>query len=83
MTLRITALLLSLFTAFVVQAAPDNFDRAKVEMRQYVYHDRNDEGDFYCGCKFDWVGASGGRVDLPSCGYQVRAQRYNQNQRNL
>ncbi|HDZ07735.1 endonuclease [Pseudohongiella sp.] len=74
MVLRITTLLLTLFVSVFIQAAPDNFDRAKVELRQFVYHDRNTEGEFYCGCKFDWVGVSGGRVDLPSCGYQVRAQ---------
>lgn len=74
MILRTTALLASLFTAFFVQAAPDNFDQAKIEMRQYIYHDRNDDGDFYCGCNFKWVATSGGRVDLASCGYQVRAQ---------
>jgi len=69
--------LFSLFVlawSVVIQAAPDTFDQAKTELRRYVYHDRNTAGDFYCGCKFDWVGATGGRVDLPSCGYHVRAQ---------
>jgi deoxyribonuclease-1 len=69
--------LISLFIllwSVVIQAAPDNFDQAKTELRRYVYHDRNTEGDFYCGCTFQWTGESGGRVDLASCGYQVRAQ---------
>lgn len=42
-------------------------------LRDYVYFDRNDDGDFYCGCRWDWVGSSSGRVDFASCGYQVRA----------
>ncbi|MDX3775259.1 endonuclease [Chromatiaceae bacterium AAb-1] len=58
-------------------AAPASFEQAKAELRRYVYHDRNqsDFGDFYCGCQWQWVGRSGGRVDLASCGYQVRAQQ--------
>ncbi|MBE0507253.1 MAG: endonuclease [Marinospirillum sp.] len=62
----------------VAQAAPANFDRAKVLMRQQVYHDQNVGGalgTFYCGCDWHWVGRSGGRVDLDSCGYQIRAQK--------
>jgi deoxyribonuclease I len=72
--LRILIVLTSALLSVFVQAAPQNFDQAKTELRRYVYHDRTNEGEFYCGCKFDWVGATGGRVDLPSCGYQVRAQ---------
>jgi len=29
-------------------------------------------GELYCGCKWTWVGKSGGRVDLKSCGYETR-----------
>uniref|UniRef100_A0A486XI35 Endonuclease I n=1 Tax=Rheinheimera sp. BAL341 TaxID=1708203 RepID=A0A486XI35_9GAMM len=58
-----------------LQAAPATFDRAKIEARQFIYHDRNNQGDFYCGCNWEWTGRSGGRVDLQSCGYQVRAQQ--------
>ncbi|HEY9017701.1 endonuclease [Thiomicrospira sp.] len=58
-----------------VIAAPESFDRAKIEAKQYVYHDRNHSGgEFYCGCDWEWVGRSGGRVDHASCDYQVRAQ---------
>lgn len=66
--------LIVLLWSVVIQAAPQNFDQAKTELRRYVYHDRNAAGEFYCGCQFSWVGATGGRVDLDSCGYQVRAQ---------
>lgn len=55
--------------------APANFDRAKIEAKQYVYFDRHQVGgEFYCGCNWEWVGRSGGRVDHASCGYQTRAQ---------
>lgn len=56
-------------------AAPAHFQEAKKELRQQVYHDRNTLGDSYCGCPWEWVGASGGRVDLDACGYEIRAQR--------
>jgi len=56
-------------------AAPQSFEKAKIELRQKVYHDRNDDGDLYCGCDWQWMGRSGGRVDLASCGYEVRADR--------
>ena len=57
-------------------AAPTTFEQAKVELRQKVYYDRNQSafGEIYCGCRWTWVGRSGGRVDLESCGYKVRAQ---------
>ncbi len=32
-------------------------------------------GDLYCGCKWTWVGKSGGRIDAASCGYQTRKQQ--------
>lgn len=74
MLLRLLVVSLAIFTA-AVQSAPQTFDRAKIELRQYVYHDQNTVGAFYCGCKWNWVGRSGGRVDLGSCGYEVRADR--------
>lgn len=74
MPIRTLTLLLSFFITALVLAAPQNFDQAKTELRRYVYHDQNTQGEFYCGCKFNWTGATCGRVDLPSCGYQVRAQ---------
>ena len=64
-----------LFPLFV-DAAPATFERAKIELRQKVYHDRNKGagGDLYCGCDWNWVGRSGGRIDASSCGAEVRAQ---------
>jgi predicted membrane protein len=41
MPLRTLSLLLCLFIAAFVQAAPQNFDQAKTELRRYVYHDQN------------------------------------------
>ena len=55
-------------------AAPQNFEAAKREARDFVYFDRTDAGTFYCGCTWAWTGRSGGRVDLDSCGYKVRSQ---------
>lgn len=53
---------------------PSSFEQAKQLARQHVYHDRNTQGDLYCGCTWEWTGRSGGRVDLQGCGYAVRAQ---------
>ena len=72
-TIAIVVLLLLLLPALLF-ASPPNFEQAKIEARQSVYHDRNQVGTLYCGCTWEWVGRSGGRVDLASCGYQVRAQ---------
>lgn len=59
-----------------IQAAPDVFSQSKIELRERVYHDRNgaEKGTFYCGCQWQWAGRTGGRVNLASCGYQVRKQ---------
>lgn len=55
-------------------AAPSSFETAKILARQQVYHDRQEQGTFYCGCRWQWAGRSGGLVDQQSCGYQTRAQ---------
>ena len=68
-----------LLAAASSEAAPQTFDQAKRELRQFVYFDQNQGGELgtlYCGCDWRWVGASGGRVDFDSCGYQIRAQRH-------
>lgn len=59
--------------AVPVGAAPDNFSEAKRLLRQHVYQDQNlsQAGDFYCGCKWQWVGKSGGKMDLAGCGFQT------------
>lgn len=72
--LRNLGLLLWVTLSASLEAAPGSLDQAKEDLRRYIYHDRDTQGEFYCGCKFDWVGDTGGRVDLSSCGYQVRAQ---------
>lgn len=63
--------------ALTTQAAPPaSFEQAKEVSRRYVYHDQNQgsDGTLYCGCDWSWVGRSGGRIDLASCGYEIRAQ---------
>ncbi|QCT95470.1 deoxyribonuclease I (plasmid) [Stutzerimonas degradans] len=74
--MKTTALILAAFPAaisLVCNAAPVTFDQAKIELRERVYFDRNLQGDTYCGCQWQWVGRTGGRVALDSCGYQIRA----------
>lgn len=67
----VIALLLS--ASLAAFAAPENFSQAKRLLRQHVYHDQNQSaaGDFYCGCKWQWVGKSGGRMDQASCGFRT------------
>lgn len=72
-TARTVGFLLSLFSLSAL-AAPQTFEQAKAEARQSVYHDQSKAGTFYCGCDWEWTGRSGGRVDLESCGYQIRSQ---------
>ncbi|MGG4607593.1 endonuclease [Providencia sp. Me31A] len=66
-----------LFFPFSSFSAPSSFTEAKVQSKTQVYHDRNKQGEgtIYCGCQWEWVGKSGGVVDLTSCGYQVRKQQ--------
>lgn len=67
---------MGLLVALSSQAGIDSFGEAKKALRAHVYHDRNASsfGDLYCGCQWRWVGATGGRVEAASCGYEVRAQ---------
>ncbi|WP_174518681.1 endonuclease, partial [Pseudomonas syringae pv. coryli] len=57
-------------------APPATFTEAKVVAKQQVYLDQasSSMGELYCGCKWTWVGKSGGRVDASSCGLQARKQ---------
>lgn len=57
-------------------SAPATFTEAKLIAKREVFFDQSDgsEGDLYCGCKWKWVGKSGGRVDAESCGYEARKQ---------
>jgi deoxyribonuclease-1 len=55
---------------------PATFSEAKVVAKEKVYFDQGNSalGELYCGCKWTWVGKSGGRVDAGSCGLQTRTQ---------
>lgn len=71
----VTCLLLSAVVTGA-PAQPVNFEEAKQLLRERVYFDQNQKGalgTLYCGCNWRWAGVSGGRVDLASCGYRVRA----------
>lgn len=74
--LTLSVAMLMATSHLTIASAPTTFEQAKIELRQKVYYDRNtnENGDFYCGCHWKWVGRSGGRVDISSCGYEVRAQ---------
>ncbi|OLU16670.1 deoxyribonuclease I [Pseudomonas sp. PA1(2017)] len=57
--------------------APSSFGEAKIIAKREVFFDQANGpvGDLYCGCKWKWVGKSGGRVDAESCGYETRKQQ--------
>src|SRR5690606_1429689 len=58
-------------------APPPTFEAAKKLAREQVYYDLNqgaEPGTLYCGCDWQWLGRSGGRVARESCGYRIRAQ---------
>ncbi len=61
----------------VFATPPATFTEAKVIAKQQVYLDQANSamGDLYCGCKWTWVGKSGGRIDPASCGYETRKQK--------
>lgn len=69
--MRIALLLLSLIFS-TAYADITSFGQAKKLLKEHVYYDTMHDGTFYCGCDWEWVGATGGRVDLNSCGYKVR-----------
>ena len=62
----------------VFGAAPKTFSQAKAALKEQVYFNQNEDGTLgtaYCGCNWRWVGRSGGRTDLNSCGYVIRSQQ--------
>ena len=63
-----------IFFVVSAHAQPLSFNEAKTVAKKHVYFDRNDEGTLYCGCPWKWVGRSAGRIDMKSCGYEVRAE---------
>jgi len=65
-----------LFSATVFGKAPTTFSKAKVVLKEQIYFDQNQNGaigTIYCGCDWEWVGRSGGRIDPKRCGYEIRA----------
>jgi len=78
MNYLIAALLLLLSLASMpLSGAPATFTEAKAIAKRQVYFDQagSDLGELYCGCKWTWMGKSGGRVDFGSCGYEPRIQK--------
>ena len=53
-------------------SGPTEFDNAKVIAKESIYSDK--KTTFYCGCDFTFMGKSGGRIDLASCGYKPRSE---------
>lgn len=73
--MRRIGLLLTLMISSSVFAAPETFERAKIELKEHVYHDQtvgSELGTLYCGCDWQWTGRSGGRIDPASCGLKPR-----------
>lgn len=68
-------LTLSLFVITpAFSSPPSTFSEAKVVAKQKIYLDQANSsmGELYCGCKWTWVGKSGGRIDAESCGVKAR-----------
>ena len=73
----IVALALSFLPSLPAFATPPTtFTEAKMVAKQKVYLDQANSsmGELYCGCKWKWVGKSGGRINAESCGLQARKQ---------
>ena len=73
--LSVVALTLSVITC-AFASPPSTFSEAKVIAKQKIYLDQANSsmGELYCGCKWTWVGKSGGRIDAESCGLKARKQ---------
>lgn len=71
------ALAAFLLSCSVLADSPANFTAAKVVAKQKIFFDQasSAQGELYCGCKWEWTGKSGGRIDPKSCGYETRAQQ--------
>jgi deoxyribonuclease-1 len=70
--LSVVALTLSVITPTFANP-PSTFSEAKQKI--YLDQANSSMGELYCGCKWTWVGKSGGRIDAESCGYQTRKQQ--------
>ena len=73
--LSVVALTLSVITP-AFSSPPATFSDAKIIAKQKIYLDQANSamGELYCGCKWTWVGKSGGRIDADSCGLKARKQ---------
>lgn len=76
-SLSFSIIFLLLLNAPAFADPPTNFASAKVVAKQQIFFDQTTGGlgDLYCGCHWDWVGRSGGRINADSCGYETRAQQ--------
>jgi len=74
MIIKVTLSIILTLSSLLAMASPSNFSEAKVELRKFIYHDQTNNGTIYCGCSWTWAGASGGVIDLPSCGYKIAEQ---------
>lgn len=65
-----------IFAFDAIAGAPTTFTEAKIVAKRNVFFDQADGqvGELYCGCNWQWVGKSGGRVDGASCGFVSRKQ---------
>jgi deoxyribonuclease-1 len=61
------SLIVSLFVLLCVVPhvfadAPEGFSAAKAVAKRHIFFDEFalEQGDLYCGCRWDWVGRSGG-----------------------
>ncbi len=76
---RFSAFLLIILSGLIFSAhgaAPQTFAQAKTALKKHIYFDQNTNGalgTIYCGCDWQWVGSSGGRIEPERCGYQIRA----------
>jgi len=75
--LTVASLATLLITSLALAAPPSTFTAAKAVAKNKVFFDQASTGlgDLYCGCQWEWVGKSGGRIDAASCGYETRAQQ--------
>jgi len=66
-----------LISSHALAAVPTSFSAAKAIAKRDIFFDQASslQGDLYCGCRWEWVGRSGGRIDADSCGYETRAQQ--------
>jgi deoxyribonuclease-1 len=73
--LSVVTLTLSVITP-AFSSPPSTFSEAKIIAKQKIYLDQANSlmGELYCGCKWTWVGKSGGRIDAESCGLKARKQ---------